>query len=307
MRTAAAARLRAHRSKLRQPPVPRRSLLTSLRVRTCRWQENDFGLDPASKRCAVADGLEKPWCYFGTGDGDWEYCDDSCREPAPPPPAAGQCSVSVTGKECDAWGENDFGLDPSSNTCEQVDGLDRPWCYTSGEDWDYCDCAKENEGAAPKPSSTAKPRSTAPKVLEPGCDDDRAENKALQDQVAQFKRNKRALEIESEFSVRLESLAVSISTDVPSLLCTDSGGAATEAERARSRSVTAEGDTPSSLSKRIVGVYGSDRCIILSCKAVGAACGSKKSVDSGLGCEQVVCLRFIRHTYTYREDWLWRH
>jgi hypothetical protein len=24
-----------------------------------------FGLDPASKRCAKVDGLEKPWCYFG--------------------------------------------------------------------------------------------------------------------------------------------------------------------------------------------------------------------------------------------------
>jgi hypothetical protein len=24
-----------------------------------------FGIDPASKRCAKVDGLDKPWCYFG--------------------------------------------------------------------------------------------------------------------------------------------------------------------------------------------------------------------------------------------------
>jgi hypothetical protein len=38
------------------------------------------------------------------------------------------------------WGENDFGLDPSSNSCEKVDGIDRPWCFTDEDAWDYCAC-----------------------------------------------------------------------------------------------------------------------------------------------------------------------
>lgn len=94
-------------------------------------------MDPASTRCAKADGLEKPWCYYGDGESDWGYCAESCE---PRTATTQACSTTVGGKTCDAWGENDFGLDPSSNSCEAVDGIDRPWCFTSEEDWDYCVC-----------------------------------------------------------------------------------------------------------------------------------------------------------------------
>lgn len=73
-------------------------------------------------------------------DDQWDYCDVSCDAP---PTGAARCSVTVTGHQCDEWGENDFGLDPTSNACEQVDGLDKPWCYFGEDDdqWDFCDCA----------------------------------------------------------------------------------------------------------------------------------------------------------------------
>ena len=64
--------------------------------------------------------------------------------------APARCSVTVTGHQCDEWGENDFGLDPTSNACEQVDGLDKPWCYFGEDDdqWDFCDCAAVAVAAA---------------------------------------------------------------------------------------------------------------------------------------------------------------
>jgi hypothetical protein len=92
------------------------------------------------------DGLDKPWCYYGTGDDDWGYCNASCDKPAA---SGAKCSVTTGGKTCDKWGENDFDLDPSSNACEQVDGVDKPWCYygTGDDDWDYCDCkATQSDG-----------------------------------------------------------------------------------------------------------------------------------------------------------------
>ena len=217
-----------------------------------RWQENDFGLDPASRRCAVVDGLKKPWCYFGSDDDDWDYCDESCgnsamsrddlrgmkvsalqklaakhgldedaidnametdkpknalvellmqaRPQSEPEAPETQCSTTVTGKTCDKWGENDFGLDPSSNTCEQVDGLAKPWCYTSGEEWDYCDCKK---------SKSAKKKGP-PRAVEPGCDDDREENQALREKVKEFKQNKRDLEMQSEPPLHFELSAVAV-------------------------------------------------------------------------------------------------
>lgn len=164
------------------------------------------------------DGLKSPWCYVGTGDADWDYCDDGCaQQDSTPPPLqtfsfksgeTGQswkCSVTVTGKACDAWGENEFGLDPASTACEQVDGLDRPWCYTSEEDWDYCNCDKHNPGAASPATKKADARpARRQQELEPGCEDDRAETKALRAQVAQLKANKRALELRSEIPVCLQ-------------------------------------------------------------------------------------------------------
>ena len=90
--------------------------------------------------------MDKPWCYYGSGDDDWGYCETSCDKPAA---SGAKCSVTVGGKTCDKWGENDFGLDPSSNACEQVDGVEMPWCYTDGENWDYCDCQATHDGAAP--------------------------------------------------------------------------------------------------------------------------------------------------------------
>ena len=167
------------------------------------------------------DGLKSPWCYVGDGDADWYYCEDSCAQQDSTPPAplqtfsfksgeAGQawkCSVTLTGKACDAWGENDFGLDPASTACEQVDGLDRPWCYTSEEDWDYCNCDKQNAGAASPAAATKADTKPARKQqeVEAGCQDDRAETKALRAQIAQLKDNKRALELKSETPVCLQS------------------------------------------------------------------------------------------------------
>ena len=118
------------------------------------WGENDFGLDEDSKECAKVDGLDKPWCYWGDND-EWDYCDESCdkaaqqkeeKEPEKKPAQkAKTCSSTVSGQACDAWGENDFGLSPDSKECAQVDGLDKPWCYTSGDDWDYCDCSGDTD------------------------------------------------------------------------------------------------------------------------------------------------------------------
>lgn len=54
--------------------------------------------------------------------------------------ARSSCITTVSGHACIAWGENEWELDPESNTCEQVDGLDRRWCFHSAEDWDYCEC-----------------------------------------------------------------------------------------------------------------------------------------------------------------------
>ena len=56
------------------------------------------------------------------------------------------CSRTRSGLNCDEWGENEFGLPADSTECARVDGLKRPWCYTDGEDWEYCDC-----GASGKP------------------------------------------------------------------------------------------------------------------------------------------------------------
>ena len=96
-----------------------------------------FGLVPTSTRCAQVDGLKEPWCYYGDGESDWGYCAASCK---PRIGATVACSTTVGGKSCEVWGENDFGLDPSSNSCEKVDGLDRPWCFTGEDAWDYCAC-----------------------------------------------------------------------------------------------------------------------------------------------------------------------
>ena len=142
--------------------------------------------------------MKRPWCYVGTGDADWDYCDDSCAQEDSPPGPAGRCSVTITGKACDAWGENDFGLDPASATCEQVDGLDRPWCYTSEEDWDYCNCNNEGTGTGTGSAAKSKNGETVKRDIEPGCEADRAETKALRTQIAELKENKRATEMRSE-------------------------------------------------------------------------------------------------------------
>jgi hypothetical protein len=208
------------------------------------------------------DGLAQPWCYYGSGDNDWDYCDQSCgnspqpgsssslsvsqdelrgmkvsklrtlaaklgvdedavdetmeadkpkealikllMQAAPKAPqadAAPACTTTVTGKTCDKWGENEFGLDPSSNTCEQVDGLDKPWCYTSGDEWDYCNCK----------STAAKKTKSPPRAVEPGCDADREENLALREQVKQFKQNKRSMEMQSKCSFAVLSFVLMLS------------------------------------------------------------------------------------------------
>lgn len=144
----------------------------------------------------MVDGLKRPWCYVGAGDADWDYCHDSCGQEDSAPTLAGECSITVTGKACDAWGENDFGLDPASATCEQVDGLDRPWCYTSEEDWDYCNCNKES--AVPTKMKAGEGSTRVKRDIEAGCEDDRAETEALRTQIAELKQNKRAMEMRSE-------------------------------------------------------------------------------------------------------------
>lgn len=212
----------------------------------------------------MVDGLQKPWCYYGPGDNDWDYCDESCENslqpdsssplgvsqdelremkfsglqklaakhgidedavdaameaekpkealikllmqtaPKAPEDAGTACTTTVTGKTCDKWGENDFGLDPASNTCEQVDGLDKPWCYTSGEEWDYCNCK----------SKAAKKKKSPPRAVEPGCDSDREENQALRERVKEFKRNKRSMEMQSKWSFAELCLGLSAVTAV---------------------------------------------------------------------------------------------
>lgn len=86
-------------------------------------------------------------------DDEWDYCDESCDGSA-----GGDCSVTVSGHACDSWGENEFGLEPTSTTCEQVDGLDKPWCYYGeGDDqWDFCDCTSS---AGPDKSDRAQKQS----------------------------------------------------------------------------------------------------------------------------------------------------
>ena len=168
---------------------------------------NDFGLDPASKRCAIVDGLKRPWCFVGSGDADWDYCSDDCGQQDPTPAASAACSITVTGKPCDAWGENDFGLDPASATCEQVDGLDRPWCYTNEEDWDYCNCDRQGARTASAAADQAGAEPVrAKRAIEPGCDDDRAETLALRRQIVELKDNKRALEMRSAFATCLPTV-----------------------------------------------------------------------------------------------------
>ena len=64
------------------------------------------------------------------------------------------CSRTRSGLNCDEWGENEFGLPADSTDCARVDGLKQPWCYTDGEDWEYCDC-----GASGKPNPVlSRPR-----------------------------------------------------------------------------------------------------------------------------------------------------
>jgi hypothetical protein len=177
------------------------------------------------------DGLEKPWCYYGTGDGDWDYCDESCGSPdAPPPPP--KCTTTVTGKTCDKWGENEFGLDPSSNTCEQVDGLDKPWCYTSGEEWDFCNC-----------KTPAKKKSAPRGPVEPGCDEDREENQKLRDQVKEFKSNKKSLEMQSKWPLQCCAWTSAASPRPMTVrVCLHTScGAPQQAGCARTRRVTAGG------------------------------------------------------------------
>ena len=67
-----------------------------------------------------------------------------------------RCSATVSGHACTPWGENAWGLEPDSTMCEQVDGLDRPWCFHTDEDWDYCaaECGRDGGG-----SPSASPRS----------------------------------------------------------------------------------------------------------------------------------------------------
>lgn len=139
-----------------------------------RWGENDFGLDPSSKQCAKVDGLPKPWCYFGSDD-EWDYCAASCDDgqAAAPKVSEKPCRKTVSGEPCDEWGENDFGLDESSTACAQVDGLGKPWCYTSEDDWDYCDCSADDgdeltvSGVSAGGSGNDRASRTAPKAPMP--------------------------------------------------------------------------------------------------------------------------------------------
>ena len=67
-----------------------------------------------------------------------------------------RCSVTVSGHACIPWGQNAWGVEADSRTCAQVDGLDRPWCFHTDEDWDYCaaECGQDGDGAP-----SAAPRS----------------------------------------------------------------------------------------------------------------------------------------------------
>jgi len=78
-------------------------------------------------------------------EGDDDEGDDEQGEEESGSVVAG-CSRTRSGLNCDEWGENEFGLPADSTECARVDGLKRPWCYTDGEDWEYCDC-----GASGKP------------------------------------------------------------------------------------------------------------------------------------------------------------
>lgn len=101
-----------------------------------------------------------PGTLLRDSDDEWDYCDASCDAPSS---GGNRCSVTKTGQLCDAWGENDFGLDPTSNSCEQVDGLDKPWCYfgDGDDEWDYCDCAKSSGNSAASTSDARVSRATA--------------------------------------------------------------------------------------------------------------------------------------------------
>ena len=137
------------------------------------WGENDFGLDPNFRRCAKVDGLDKPWCYWGEND-EWDYCDEACHRPEGEEQDDDKCRRTTAGNKCEAWGENDFGLDPDSKECAKVDGLDKPWCYWGDNDeWDYCDescdkAAQQKEEKEPekKPAQKTK-RAAEKKPLEP--------------------------------------------------------------------------------------------------------------------------------------------
>jgi ankyrin repeat protein len=59
------------------------------------------------------------------------------------PESTEACATTVSGYACVAWGENEWGLDPASTTCEQVDGLARPWCFHNADEWDYCSCPEQ--------------------------------------------------------------------------------------------------------------------------------------------------------------------
>jgi len=99
------------------------------------WGDNDFGIPADSNRCGQVDDVPRPWCFVG-GE-DWDYCD-------PPKAVDGAvtgCTVTEKGNSCDAWGQNEFNLPEDSTECALVDGLKRPWCFTSGDDWEYCDCS----------------------------------------------------------------------------------------------------------------------------------------------------------------------
>ena len=95
-----------------------------------RWRDARWALCEAALLLAAAARAQKG---VGTQEISYRVAD------------LNRCAKTVSGHRCQAWGENDFGLDPSFRRCAKVDGLDKPWCYTSGDDWDYCDCSGDTD------------------------------------------------------------------------------------------------------------------------------------------------------------------
>ena len=138
---------------IRADPSAGGNTVTAHGVACVSWDENEFGIPEDSNRCAQVDDIPKPWCFVS--DEDWDYC-------SPPKAADGivaGCAVTERGSRCDKWGENDFGLPEDSDECAMADGLDRPWCYTSGDVWDFCECGSE---AVPRCNHAQNSKKCAP-------------------------------------------------------------------------------------------------------------------------------------------------